>query len=246
MDHEKPPRRFPFSNPGQEERNTKKRLLAILSATLIAIASGAAQTKEGRQPVKAMYAIELTASAGAVEPIHSSGGDSPGFNVLKMSLKSDGKQIVVAATLKEPPGSFPDHILELYFDTDNDAKSGAQLIFPAIGGFEYHGKLDACVGYTDDSSSCVGGLDAKVKAHWSTVHLDRYNGTKESDNDTVISRMLGNSPQVAIAGNVVQGSFDYHDLNVKPGQTIRLVVQRPYSDIAEDGGFFPDILLTLK
>ena len=54
------------------------------------------------------------------------------------------------------------------------------------------------------------------------------------------------APLVPIVGALVEAALDYADLNVKPGQTIRLVVKESSSDSAPDGGWFPDIILTLK
>ncbi len=54
------------------------------------------------------------------------------------------------------------------------------------------------------------------------------------------------APHVPIAGNVVRAALDYADLKVKPGQTIRIVVEEACGYQAADHGFFPEILLTLK
>ena len=54
------------------------------------------------------------------------------------------------------------------------------------------------------------------------------------------------SAQTPIAGTVVQGAFDYADLKVKPGQTIRILAKESCGYKADDDGLFPEILLTLK
>ena len=222
------------------------RWLAAGAAMMIALSAGAAETKKS-PPLKAAGSIDLTDPAGDVSPIHTSDGvDYPGFDVVKLSVKSDGKQIVITATLKDPPGAFASNVVELYFDTDNQAKSGTSLNFPPIDGIEYLTELSACVDYADGSSACAGGAKAKPKSHWAAINLSRYKG-KPFDKDTVVDSMgfpgSKASPKAPITGNVVQGSVAYSDLNVKPGQTIRLVIKESH---AQDDGLFPEVLLTLK
>jgi hypothetical protein len=224
------------------------RWLVAGAMALIAISAGTAETKKG--PTKAAGSIDLTDPAGDVSPIHTSDGvDYPGFDIVKLSIKSDGKQIAVVATLKDPPGAFASDVVELLFDTDNNAKSGAMFTFPKIGGFEYKGELHACVDYADRSSACAGGSKAKPTVHWAAVNLERYKGKGQFDKDAVVDDMgfpgRKPSPKAPITGNVVQGSFDYHDLNVKPGQTIRLLIKESHGNDADDG-YFPEVLLTLK
>ncbi len=82
-----------------------------------------------------MGSVELTDAAGDVGPIQTSNKTYPGFDVVKLSIVSDGKRITVAATLKSPPADFASDAVELYFDIDNSKKTGAALLSPEIGGF---------------------------------------------------------------------------------------------------------------
>jgi hypothetical protein len=216
--------------------------------TLIAVSAGAGDTKKSAGPLKAAGSIDLTDPAGDVSPIHSSDNvDYPGFDVVKLSVKSDGKQIALVATLKDPPGPFASRVIELYFDVDNNAKSGASLGFPPADGFEYTAELSACVDYTDGSSACAGGSKAKPKSHWAAINLSRYKGKKEYEKDTVVDSMgfpgAKPSAKAPITANIVQGSIDYADLKVKPGQTIRLLIKESHD---KDTGLFPEVLLTLR
>ncbi len=206
--------------------------------------------ENGRPPVRAMHAVELTDPASDVEKIHSSDGDYPGFDVVKLALKSDGRLLTVAATLKDPPGDFASDIVRIYIDTDNNPATGAQLMFPKIGGFEYRAELDACVSYADRSEACAGGMKQKAVAHWGAMELKRYKGKEQFDTDTVVDAMdfpgKKGSPRTPIQGTLVQSVIEYADLHVKPGQTIRVAVQETGGMSDADNGFFPDILLTLK
>ncbi len=221
--------------------------LGILTA---AAANAFGQDAKAPAPVKAKYSLELPDAIGDVSPIHSSSGNYPGFDVVKLSLKSDGKRLTVAATLHDPPGDFASGVLNLYFDTDANPATGAKFIFPKIGGFEYQADLDACVSYADHSEACAGGSKAKATAHWSAMEVNRYKGAGEYDREEVVSWVdfpgKKVSPHTPIKGNVVESTIEYADLHVKPGQTIRIFVREEHGASAPDHGYFPEILFTLK
>lgn len=224
------------------------KLAASLSPLLLAAAL-AAETP-ARPPVTAIHQVELTDPAGDVSPIHSTGGDQPGFDVVKLAVRSDGARITVTATLKDPPGDFASDVVRLFFDTDANPATGAEFTYPKIRGFEYRGELNACVSYADRSEACAGGMSAKATGHWAAVELERYKGKAQFDTEGVVSALAfpgkKASPRTPIAGTRVESSFDYADLGVKPGQKIRLVVQESSGMSGADEGFFPEILLTLK
>lgn len=232
------------------------RLVVILAALALFIpAASPARAEDAPLPVKKVAgSIELTDPIGDIEPLHSSGDkDYPGYDVVKMTLASDGKTLAISATLHDAPGPFASEVLELFFDTDNQAGTGAQMVFPKIGGFEYTAKLDACIDFSDKSSACVGGTsDAKVKAtaHYAAIDLSRFTGKGPYDKEDVVDA-LGFPGRKASAKTpigpdlVVRGTLDYADLKVKPGQTIRILV-REASSSTDLSGYFPEILLTLK
>jgi hypothetical protein len=221
-----------------------------IACLLFGLAAAAAFGQGVRPPVKATHAVELTDPAGDVSKIHSTAGDHPGFDVVKLALRSDGRRITVAATLKDPPGDFASDVVRVYVDTDNDRSTGSQFTFPKIGGFEYGGQLDACVSYADRSEACAGSTNSKAVAHWAALELNRYTGKGQFDKESVIDAMdfpgKKASTRTPIQGKVVESAIEYADLHVKPGQTIRLVVQETGGMSDADEGLFPDILLTLK
>ena len=222
---------------------------------LLLFATSPVRSDDAPLPVKkATGSIEFTDPVGDVEPIHSSGDkDYPGFDVVKLALASDGKTLTVSATLHDAPGLFASEVLELLFDTDSNAKTGAEMIFPKIGGFEYRAQLDSCIDFSDKSSACIGGSsDAKAKAtvHYAAFDLSRFTGKGAYDREDVVDA-LGFPGRKASAKTpigpdlVARGTLDYADLKVKPGQTIRILV-REGSSATDLSGYFPEILLTLK
>lgn len=224
---------------------------ALMSSALLATFAMAARAEEAKLEVKkATGKIELTDPAGDVEPIHGSSGDYPGLDVVGVSISSDGKQITFTATLKDPPGSFASDVLGIYIDSDDQPATGMKMTFPELGGFEYKAELQACADYADKSSACVGGSSkSKPTAHWAAINLERFKGKGEYDKDTVVDSMgfpgSKASAKVPIPGKAVQGSIDYADLKVKPGQTIRILVSESGAGGNLDS-FFPEILLKLQ
>ena len=224
-----------------------------LRATLfcVAVATAVTALPAGAEVRKAAGSIELADAVGDAAPITSTDAEYPGFDVVKLALVSDGKTLTMTATLKDAPGVFASSAVELYFDTDNNVQTGAEVGTVKARGFEFTAELQACADYTDGASACVGGSSkAKVKRHWAAVNLERYKGSDAYDRETVVDSMgfpgSKASAQMPIAGTVVQGTIDYADLKVKPGQTIRILAKESCGYKAEDDGLFPEILLTLK
>jgi hypothetical protein len=223
----------------------------LMSSALLATLAAAGRAEEAKLEVKkATGKIELTDPAGDVQPIHGSSGDYPGLDVVGLAIASDGKQITITATLKDPPGSFASDLINIYIDTDNQPATGMKMIFPELGGFEYKAQLQACANYSDGSSACIGGsTKAKPTKHWAAIQLDRFKGKDQNDKETVVDSMgfpgSKASAQVPIPAKVVQGSIDYADLKVKPGQTIRILVSESSAGGNLDS-YFPEILLKLQ
>ena len=218
---------------------------------ILSVAAGVAALPARAEVRKAVGSIELADAAGDAAPITSTDAEYPGFDVVKLALASDGKTLTMTATLKDAPGVFASSAVDLYFDTDNNAQTGAEVGTVKARGFEFTAELQACADYTDGASACVGGSSkAKVKRHWAAVNLERYKGSDAYDRETVVDSMgfpgSKASAQTPIAGTVVQGTIDYADLKVKPGQTIRILAKESCGYKAADDGLFPEILLTLK
>ena len=227
-----------------------RRIFGGALALLLAFPCRSVAQEPARPSVQAMHAIALDDAVGDVSPIHTTDKDYPGLDVVKLAIRSDGTRITIAATLHERPGDFASDVVRLYFDTDANPTTGAQFTFPKIGGFEYEAELGACVSYADRSEACAGGTAAKAVAHWGAIELNRYKGKAQFDVDPVVSAMgfFGRkaSARTKVEGTVVESTIEYSDLHVKAGQTIRVVCREAHGMSAGDGGFFPDVLLTLK
>ena len=73
---------------------------------VLALASVAAAPAAG--PIRARYLVELDDPVGDVGPLQTGSSDDmksePGFDMKHLSIKTDGKQLTIAATLTQPPG----------------------------------------------------------------------------------------------------------------------------------------------
>jgi hypothetical protein len=218
----------------------------VLCAILVfAMGAGAlAQSQSGAQ------AVELTDSKGDVSPITTSGGEQPGFDVVKLSLTSDGQELHISAELNDPPGSFATSVLVLFFDVDQNPATGAQLnSYGKPKGFEYKGEVQVCIKYENGMTACSGGASkSKPVSRFSGVNLYRYEGQSESGKKRVLDSMgfPGRKPslQIPITDRFVKSSIDYKDLGAKPGQTMRIVVSEACS--VRHKSLFPEITLILK
>jgi len=219
---------------------------AIVLACL-ALAAGALAKAE-----KAKGSVELGDPKGDVDKITTSSGSHPGFDVIKLNIESNGKQIKFIATLDQPPSDFASSVVDIYFDTDNDPSSGIKLMFfKDKAGFNFKGKLLACIEFDNGMTACTGGTSkkAKVTKRFGAIGLDRFKGKTENEKENVVSSLgfpnRKKAIRTPIEGKVVEGVLDYEDLGVKPGQTIRILMREASTNSFKQS-LFPEVLLTLN
>jgi hypothetical protein len=183
---------------------------------------------------RAQHAVELTDAAGTV------GADDVGFDVVLASLRSDGTHLTVRAQVNEPPkGLRGDRVLKMHLDTDNDATTGLE-------GFEFTSELSSCAEYTTGdmagapaTSICYGdGGTGKMRRRFGIAGLKRL-GAGGSE----MLLWLANAEKLDSPPGTVEGRLPYAELGVKPGQTIRLLVQESY---AKSSAPFAAVALTLR
>jgi len=219
-------------------------ILTILALSITMSTASSAET------VKAAGNIELTDPAGDVSPITTSGKDHPGFDVVKLTISSDGKLLNINATLQDPPGSFATSALVFYFDVDKDPATGARLnSYGKPQGFEYKGELKICMEFENGMAACTGGsTKSKVKSRYAGMDLYLLKGPSESNKERIVDSMgfPGRKPAVKtpVTGKDAKGSLEYEDLGLKSGQTVRILVSEACSQRSKS--LFPEILLTLK
>lgn len=224
-----------------------KRLLlsfVVLAAVLSLAMSASAEVK------KAKGGIELSDASGDVEPINTNMGSHPGLDVVKVAINSDGKELKFDVTLKEPPGEFASAVVDVYFDTDSDPKSGATLMFyKHKTGFNYRAQIESCIKFDNGMTACTGGSKgAKPVERFGAMGLYRLEGESDAEKKEVVSAMgfpgKKAGQRIPVKGKLISGALEYADLNVKPGQTIRILVRESCGPIKATS-LFPEVLLTL-
>lgn len=217
-------------------------LFAVVVACLALASSALGEVK------KAKGSIELNDAAGDVK----SRDKTPGLDVVKLAIVSDGRQIEFIATLKEPPDNYARPVVEIFFDTDNNPETGAKLWFSdgKMGiGYDYVSKLKSCIKYDNGVTACAGISKAKVVDRFGVMDLYRYKDQKGRKKVKVVASMGSKKQKTGkrtpIKGKVVRGVLNYEDLKIKSGQTIRILVWESDAMLRKPA-LFPEVLLNLK
>jgi hypothetical protein len=126
-------------------------------------------------PLHAQGAVELTDPADDMGPITTSEGEELPLDVVALAIKSDGRRLTFAATLKDPPGRFAAPPVSLRIDTDNDSSTGFTPTRLEAGGFEFQATLHLCIEYSNGAAACVGGsAGAEPVARYAAMELERF------------------------------------------------------------------------
>ncbi len=218
----------------------KKRIFAFVSLMLMFGASFV-----HAESLKAKHSITLIDAEGDVKEQH---GGHPGKDVVKLVIKSDGKNMQVAVSLKKDiahylEGHLAGGVLTVNFDTDNNAKTGGKTFWGGKTGFEYEVSLLTCIKY-ERGEACGGGLKKPSVGFFATIDTKKY--TQQGKTDTKdIHDIFWKSPRKDIKGNKAVFTIPYSEIGAASGKTVRIVIRESDSSFDEKS-FFPDILFTLK
>lgn len=220
-------------------------------ACLLAAAGGRLDATTGPAPGQAVPSVELADPAGDVIRINGPGNDR---DVVKLSLASDGTNLVVSATIAEDEhGSIAASVVDLYIDSDGDAKTGGRARWgedatPPRQGYEYRGRLGVCLAWNENIGSCAGGPDVPPKSRHDRLELDKFKGTPEQDfgfdTSTTVVAATGRPADAPFSGRVLRGTVPYTALGARSGQVLRISARETSGNGAK--GFFPDVLLALQ
>jgi len=171
----------------------------------------------------------------------------PGKDVIKVSIKSDGKNLDVVVTLKDDikhylEGHKAGAVIQLHFDMDNNPESGGKIFWTKNAGFEYVVSLRSCIRYKN-GEACVGGLGGPSTGFFSSYATKQYKQGDTSADD--IHEFMWKSPREDILGNIVKTKIPYAEIGAASGQTIRIVIEEKDSDDPKES-YSPDIIFKLK
>ena len=212
------------------------------------VAAGGASAAAG----KPVPSVEFTDPAGDVMKINDPGDDR---DIVKLTLGSDGKNILVSATLSEDEhGSVASSVVELFIDADNDRKTGGaarhgESATPPKVGYEYRAQLSVCMAWNENIGACAGGVATPPRSRHARIVLDQYTGAPGKVVDMMNSTTLisGMGPAGApFSGRVLEGKIPYASLGAKTGQVVTVSAWEAGSTMGSNTNFFPDVLLALK
>lgn len=202
----------------------KRCMIALGLAALLSLSAGA-------DPKDARTRAVLPDPAGDITGME---GDPSPADVVNVELSSDGEFVVIAVTLAEvpkPTSLFHALLLGVAFDVDRNAKSGGQ----GFGGM--HGDVPGI----DFESEVLCSVDDGAPAASASASVF---GVDANGNQSSILTS-SDAPATPAKGKVYTGRIAYSSLQVKPGQTIR-VIARELNDKGAEDGLFPEVLLTLR
>jgi hypothetical protein len=200
------------------------------------------ESLNGAESIKAKYFVELEDAEGDVLNL-----SDPGKDVVKVSIKSDGKHLFVVVTLKDDikyylEGHKAGAVIRLHFDTDNNPDTGGKFFWVENTGFDYVIILRTCIRYKN-GKACVGGLGQPSTGFFSSYKTKKYKQGDTSADD--IYESTWQSPTEDITENIVKTKIPYTEIGVDSGQTIRIVIEEKDAEDKEES-YSPDILFELK
>jgi hypothetical protein len=189
--------------------------------------------------------VELEDAAGDVRD----SGDSPGKDVVRVILDTDGENLNIAVVLAKEAkfyldGHMAGDVIDVILDTDNDQATGGKPFFYERPGFEYQIQVGACIEYENGGIACSGALrDVKAVNFFSTYSLHRF--TEGSETEQVSESFNWKARGRDIQGDRVEVSVPYAQMGLQAGQSIRLAVkERDDSTFKKE--YLPEVLLTIK
>jgi hypothetical protein len=194
---------------------------------------------------EATHKVEFSDAADDVR----ANGDSPGKDVVKVILDTDGKNLNIAVILaKEAVFYLKGHqagdVIEVILDVDTNESTGGKPFFYEKSGFEFQIEVGTCIEYENGGMACSGGLqNAKEINYFSTYALQKF--TEGSETELISEPFNWKDRGKDIQGNRVEVTIPYATMQLSPGQSIRLAVKEN-DDATFKKEYLPEVLLTIK
>jgi len=173
--------------------------------------------------------------------------EHPGKDVVKVSINSDGKYLLVKAILKDDiqhylNSNMAGTVIQIHFDVDNNRETGGKIFWTKNSGFEYVVSVRSCILY-DKGEACVGGLGDKITGFFSSYLTKKYG--QGSNSATDVHDYRWESSKEKITGNSVATKIPYDEIGVVSGQIIRIVIEEKDS-LKPKEAYSSDIFFALK
>ncbi len=194
------------------------------------------------EPTRATHNFELEDAEGDVSNLND-----PGKDVVKVSIKTDGKYFSMKVTLKNTikyylEGHKAGTVVQFHLDTDNNRETGGKIFWTKNTGFEYLIGIRSCIKYKN-GEACMGGLGGPSTGFFSSYSIKQYEQGSTSANN--IHDFKWRSPRNDISDNTIMTKIPYTEIGVVSGQTIRVVIEEKDSKEPKEA-YSSDIILKLK
>jgi hypothetical protein len=212
--------------------------VAVIAAVLAA--APAAHAQKAAAPAT----VTLTDERGDVR------GDKDNLDVVEVGLASDGKNLLVSATMDAEVSALmkdrnAGHALRLFIDSDDNPATGGAITWAAERkGYEAELGVASCIKY-ESGEACLGGLGGSPRTgFFSSYNIKTWKSAP--DGGSFDSQFMGLSDVGGtVAGKTLKVSVPYEKLGLRGGQTIRIAVRE--EDAAFDASaVMPDVRLKLK
>jgi hypothetical protein len=187
------------------------------------------------QKAAAQSVVTLKDAAGDVR-----GKDDDNLDVVAVGLDSDGKSLLVSATLAADVSALmskrnASDALRMFIDTDDNPATGGEITW-AAGRKGYDTEVDAysCLKYAN-GEACMGGLGGKPTGYFTSYGIQKWK--KQGDNGSFEMELMPGSEGSTgtAAGRTLKVAVPYAKLGLRAGQTIRVAVREsdgPYDATA--------------
>jgi len=184
----------------------------------------------------------------------SAGKPSP--DLLTLEVNSEAEELHVTAGFNDPwdacfdTEALGDVVLELWIDTDANASTGGELLGGTAKGFELYLKpmVGSEVDFTQTPARLTGFSGSYALAFLRQGEDDFAVGkrTKVEDLKAAKIQVEDSKAWCKVQGSELRFTLPYALLNVRSGQTLRMVVMERYGPIFDKDSLFPELTLKLR
>ena len=187
---------------------------------------------------------------------HKTSAGKPSTDLLTLEVSSEADELQVTAGFNDPwdecfdTEALGDVVLEFWFDTDSNASTGGVLLGGTAKGFELY--LKPLVGSEIDFTQTPARLTGFSGSYGLTFlrqDEDEFAAgrrTTVEDLKAAKVQMDESKARCTVQGSELRFTVPYALLNVRPGQTLRLVVLERYGSIFSADSLFPELTLKLR
>jgi hypothetical protein len=180
----------------------------------------------------------------------------PSTDLRTLEVSSAGDELRVTAAFNDPwdacfdTEAMGDVVFELWIDTDSNAATGGELLGGTAKGFELYLKpmVGSDIDFATDPARLTG-FSASYALQFLRQNEDEFAaGKRTTVEDLKIAKvqMDESKSRCSVQGSELRLAVPYTLLNVRAGQTIRMVFMERYGSVFNKESLFPELILELR